>query len=293
MSASLHDDGPSRPDLPPGTRPPLRRMTGPTFEIVFLFHSDLELLARTLPRCIEALTSCTEETFDVILHCDGTPPDVVAQLPGLWAELGLDELRLRRRGQLVASGDPSNNGHRRFLDTRAPYVIVLEDDVAAFKTDPSFDVLHQMRRLFEACPGLPVIFTVADHWQWVWKLQDVGAPVAPGVRSVNRVSTHFIAYAVDRFVPTAERFGAFDLDVFTDRDDLSYNWEDVVSHVGTTGNRRIAYPEAWPLKVFHCDRKVQDGSIHHTRDPRLKRVVLDELEQQFVPASSAKSKSLS
>jgi hypothetical protein len=259
---------------------------GPTFQIIFLFHDNLALLRRTLPQCLAALTEGTEETFEVVLHCDGTPAHVADQLPAIFAALELDELRIRRRSKHVSSGDPSNNGHRRFFDTATPYVVVIEDDVVAFRTDPAFDALRAIRRLFEQLADVPVIFTVADHWQWSWPLQDVGPELAGGVRSVNRVSTHLIAYAVQRFVPTAQRFGAFEPDVFVDRDDLSYNWEDVVSHVATTGGRRIAFPEAWPLKVFHCDRKVADGSIHHTRDPQLKAAVLNELVGQFAPESA-------
>jgi hypothetical protein len=259
----------------------------PTFQLVFLFHANLDLLRRTLPLCLEALTRGSEEDFEVTLHADGSPNDVAEQLPGLCAELGLDELRIRRRVNHVASGDPSNNGHRRLLDTRSPYVIVIEDDVAVFRTDPSFDPLRATRLMFERHTDVPVIFTISDHWQWSWTLQDTGPALEQGVRSVNRVSTHMIGYAVERFVPPARRFGAFEPDVFIDRDDLSYNWEDVVSHVATTGGRQIAFPECWPLKVFHCDRKIADGSIHHTRDPQLKQSILDELVSQFAPGAAA------
>jgi len=123
------------------------------------------------------------------------------------------------------------------------------------RDDDSFDVLAACRQLFERHPDVPVLSKVNDYDTWSWKLADRGPPIEPGVRSVNRLSTHFIAYDVARFVPVAERFGGFDLDVFIDRLDLSYNWEDLVSHVGVTGDRRIAFPEPWPLDVYHCDRK--------------------------------------
>jgi hypothetical protein len=106
---------------------------------------------------------------------------------------------------------------------------------------------------------------------------------------VNRLSTHFIAYDVQRFIAVAERFGGFDPEVFIDRDDLSYNWEDLVSHVGTTGGRQIAFPESWPLKVFHCDRKVVAGSMYHTQDPVLKAEILAGLEQQFRPQQPSRA----
>jgi hypothetical protein len=270
------------------TTSPDAPMVAPTFQIVFLFHANLDLLRRTIPLCLDALSKGSEEDFEVILHADGSPRHIAEQLPALCDHLGLDELRIRSRTGRVASGDPSNNGHRRLFDTRSPYAIVIEDDVAVFRTDLSFDPLRAMRLMFERQPNVPVIFTISDHWQWSWALQDVGPALEPGVRSVNRVSTHMIGYAVDRFVPPACRFGAFEPDVFIDRDDLSYNWEDVVSHVATTGGRQIAFPECWPLKVFHCDRKISEGSIHHTRDPQLKHKVLDDLISQFssVPATT-------
>lgn len=253
----------------------------PDFRIAFLFHTNLELLSRTLPRCLEALTAGTRESFEVVLHCDGTPPETVARLAPLLDEWGVDELRVRRRERHVASGDGSNNGHRRLFDPRSPYLIVVEDDIVMYRSDPSFDVLAACRRLFEEHPQVPVLSKVNDYHQWSWKLEDRGGEIEPGVRSVNRLSTHFIAYDLQRFRPVADRFGAFDLDVFIDRSDFSYNWEDLVSHVGTTGDRRIAFPESWPLDVFHCDRKVQPGSMYHTQDPRLKAQVLAELEQRF------------
>src|SRR5581483_5044767 len=164
---------------------------------------------------------------------------------------------------------------------RSPYLIVIEDDVVAYLTEPSFDVLAACRTLFERHPDVPVLSTVDDSYQWSWRLEDRGEPVEPGVRSVNRLSTHLIAYDVDRFSGPARRFGGFDLDVFIDRDDLSYNWEDLVSHVGTTGGRRIAFPDSWPLRVYHCDRKRESGSIWHTQDPRVKAEVLAELNARY------------
>jgi hypothetical protein len=54
-----------------------------------------------------------------------------------------------------------------------------------------------------------------------------------------------------------------------------------VSHVGTTGDRRIAFPEPWPLDVYHCDRKVDQGSMYHTRRPEVKAENLAGLEQKY------------
>lgn len=256
----------------------------PTFRIAFLFHTNLDLLSVTLPRCLEALTRGTHESYEVVLHADGTPADVAARLPNLLADWGVDELRLRERRRFVASGDGSNNGHRRVFEHRSPYLIVIEDDVVLYRTDPCFDPLAACRALFERHPDVPVISKVSDYHQWCWQLADTGVEIEPGVRSVNRLSTHLVTYSMRAFMPVATRFGAFDLDVFIDREDHSYNWEDLVSHVGTTGGRRIAFPESWPLAAHHCDRKVTDGSMFHTQDPAVKAQILADLEQTYRPA---------
>jgi hypothetical protein len=260
---------------------------GPSFRIAFLFHADVALLRTTLPRCLEALTRGTAQTYEVVLHCDGTSPEAVAELASSCGVWGVDELVVRRRDRHVASGDPSNNGHRRLFDSRARYVVVVEDDVVMYRTESTFDVLSACRSLFERHPGVPVVSKVDDHAQWSWKLRDQGPEIEAGVRSVNRLSTHFVAYDTHRFTCVAERFGAFDLDVFVDREDFSYNWEDLVSHVATSGGRRIAFPQAWPLDVFHCDRKVAPDSMYHTQDPRTKASVLAELEQRYRSTAKA------
>lgn len=253
----------------------------PTFRIACLFNRHFDVLARTLPRCLTALTSGTTESFEVVLHCDGTPPDVQQQVLRAQKAWDIDEVRFRNRARHVASGDASNNGHRRLFDGNAPYLIVIEDDVWIHRPDPSFDLLRACRALFESHADVPVICKLNDHDAWSWKLRDLGSELEPGVRSVNRVATHFIAYNLARFLPAARRFGAFDLDVFIDREDLSYNWEDLVSHVATTGERRIAWPQRWPLDVFHCDRKVTQGSMYNTQDPQIKHAVIDELEAHY------------
>lgn len=260
---------------------PRQRPCGPMWRIAFLFHADLDLFTRTLPRCIEALTSSTTETFEIVVLADGTPDHIAAQLPKLLDTYGVDELQVRSRRRHVASGDGSNNGHRRFFPVRAPYLVVVEDDVVMYRTEQSFDVLAACRELFQRYPDVPVLSKVSDYDQWSWKLAELGPPIEPGVDSVNRLSTHFIAYDVTRFLALAERYGAFDLDVFIDRDDYSYNWEDLVSHVGTTGGRRIAFPESWPLDVYHCDRKAEPGSMYHTQRPDVKAEVLAELEARY------------
>lgn len=261
-----------------------RSQEGAGFRVVCLFHRHIDVLQRALPTCVRALTEGTRQDVELTLHCDGTQPDVAAQVIARQTEWHLDEVRIRRREHEIASGDASNSGHRRLFGGRERYLVVVEDDVWMYRSDPSFDVLTESLRLFQACPDVTAICKLDDHDAWAWKLADAGPSLAPGVRSVNRVATHFIIYDLARFLPAAERFGAFDLDVFIDRDDFSYNWEDLVSHVATTGGRCIAWPERWPLHVYHCDRKTTAGSMYNTQDPQVKNAVIDELTERFPSA---------
>ena len=251
----------------------------PVFRLVFLFHDDLAVLDRTLPSCVQALTARTRQPFEVVVHGDATSVAAAQALVERQSEWGIDELRFRTRHRFVAGGDRSNNGHRRLFGGRSRFLVVIEDDVLVQRVEPSFDPLTALRGLFEDHPEVVVACSMTDHGDWAWALEDVGPTLSPGVRSVNRVATHLIAYDRSRFLPPAQRFGAFDLDVFIDREDLSYNWEDLVSHVGTTGGRRIAWPEGWPLRAFHCDRKIASGSMHNTQDTRVKLAVLDHLQR--------------
>lgn len=214
----------------------------PEFTIACLFHSNIDLLRSTLPRSLDALTAGTEQSYDVVLHCDGTPPEIAAALAAEQHELGVRELRFRSRTGPLASGDPSNNGHRRLVCAPTRYAVVFEDDVVMYRSEPAFDVLGAIRSTFERHPDVAVLCTVADSEKWTWKLEEIGAPIEDGIAAVNRVATHFIAYDLERFRPAAQRYGAFDLAVFIDREDISYNWEDLVSHVSVTGGRRIAFP---------------------------------------------------
>jgi len=260
-------------DLPSGGEP--------TFRVVVLFHRDLELLRRTLPRCLEALTAGTRETFEVVIRADGTPPDVARNLLELAAGHPVDEVQLRGRDRFVASGAPGNNSHRRLFDTSCRYLVSVEEDVVLYRTERGFDVLRAIREVFEEHREVCALSRMDDTDQWCWELCDVGPAVEPGVRSVNRVATHWTAYDVPRFRAAAAPLGAFHPEVFIDRDDRSHNWEDVVSYVATTGGRRIAWPEGWPLRAFHCDRKVEPGSMYHTQDLGVRLEVLDDLERRF------------
>lgn len=257
-------------------------MAAPAFTILFVFHKDIDLLEKTLPQTLAALTQNTAVSYEVILVADGTDLSMIERLVPRLENWGVDELRFRRRERFVASGAGSNNAHMHQFKATVPYLIHLEDDILVFNNDPSFDVLRAAIELFERHHNIPVIFKMNDYESWSWKLSDVSAELEPGVRSVNRVSTHFIIYHSARFYAVSKGFGAFDSDVFIDRDDLSYNWEDLVSHVGTTGGRAIAFPEAWPLVALHCDRKIAPGSMYNTQDVSVKLEICNEYLRRYL-----------
>jgi len=253
---------------------------------VFLFHRDLDLFARTLPRCLEALVTGTDESFETTIYCDGTPREVLTALLPLAERWGIDQVTSRRRGVRVAAGAPGNNAHRRLFPTRSRYLLVIEDDVTMYRCADTFDPLRAIRNVFESDPRSVVLSKLDDHSKWAWPLLDVEPHETPGLRIVNRLATHFIAYDTERFLPPATRFGAWWSDVFIDRDDWSYNWEDLVSHVGTTGGRRIIVPQTWPLRAYHCDEKIAPDSMFNTQDPAVKMRVFEEIDSTFGPPHS-------
>lgn len=255
--------------------------TDPDFRIVFIFHMDLSLFARTFERCIHALTEPTRQSYEVTIYCDGTPEHVFTEVAKRAIGWGVDTLVLRQRSRHVAVGAPGNNAHRRLFDAPNPYLIVIEDDVSMYKHDKAFDVLTAIRESFDATPTAVALTKIDDHEKWSWALTDVTAPRPNGDRIVNRLATHFVCYMVPSFMRASASFGIRNLDLFVDRNDWSYNWEDLVSHVGTTGGNVILFPQAWPLRVFHCDDKVAAGSMFNTQDVLVKTSVLDALDSRF------------
>jgi hypothetical protein len=157
----------------------------PTFRIVCLFHRHFDILKRTLPRCLEALTGSTRHSYELILHCDNTPGDVATTVLEHQSAWGIDEVRFRVRQRHVASGDPSNNGHRRLFDGQSRYLVVIEDDVWMHRSDAGFDVLDACIELFERHQDVPTICKLDDNRLWAWQLDDVGAELEAGALSVR------------------------------------------------------------------------------------------------------------
>jgi hypothetical protein len=247
------------------------------FTLACAFHNTERLLDKTLPLAIRSLTYPTRHDFEVVLVAERASEDVVTRLLPRLTDLGVDELRWRRTDRNSFSGAPSNNFHGNHFTTTSPYLITFTDDTFIHKTDEDFDVLDATTRIFERNPEVALISKVDDHEEWDWPLEDVGPEIEPGVRSVNRVVDQLIAYDTARFAPVARRLGAFHRDTFVSHAGFEYQWENLASHVGTSGDRRIAYPEWWPLRVRHSDLRNQPGSMHGTQDEDVKLKCFERL----------------
>lgn len=246
------------------------------FTLACAFHDTARLLERTLPLALRCLTEPTRHDYDVVLVADRSDEDVVARLLPRLPDLGVDELRFRR-SRNGFSGAPSNNFHANHFVTTNPYLITFTDDTFMWKTDDDFDLLDAVAGIFTQHPEVVMVSKVDDHDEWDQPLLDAGAELATGLRSVNRVVDQLIAYDTARFFPAAQHAGAFDRRTFGTRSGREYQWENLASEVGTTGGRRIAFPQRWPLRVRHSDLRDCPGSMHGTQDEEVKLECFDRL----------------
>lgn len=247
------------------------------FTLACAFHNTDRLLERTLPLALRSLTQPTRHEFEVLLVADRSPDETVARLLPRLAEFGVDEFRFRRTNRLSYPGLGSNNFHANNFTTTRPYLVSFTDDSFIWKTDETFDVLDAMAGIFERHPAVTLINKVDDHDEWDSPLIDLGPEIENGVRSVNRVIDQLIAYDTGRFAPVARQFGAWDRETFSGDMGIQYHWEHLASHVGRTAGRKIARPETWPLRVRHCDLRLDSGSIHGTQDEDVKLKCFDNL----------------
>jgi len=253
-----------------------------TFTIGFVCHADLELVDRTIPMNIKSLCEGTKESVDVIVSVDGANAEQKAWYLEAATRWGVDEIRFRSRRRNCAGGDPSNNGHAHLLGAKSPYLITLEGDVGLFNLEgPAFDVLAEFRALFERHPTLPLATRMDDTECWVWPLQDAGPPLEAGIRSVNRVSSHFLVYATERIRRVWDVEDTFDITSFTDDGKCGFNYEDYLSRLARPNGPGIAFVDRFPIRVFHCDRKTNVGSSQYTKDLAVKCAELEQRIQQM------------
>lgn len=246
------------------------------FTIGFIASNELDLMRQTIPHNLKVLTESTTEQFDAILLLDGSSPDVAkcvtVEAPG-W---GIDELRVRHRRRNVATGDKSNNAHVHMFSDKSEFLITMECDVAAFVTHETQDVLKSIKKEFLKCPALALATRIDDYDCWAEPLQFLSPPISPNVRSVSRVSSHFLAYHCDRFRSQVK--GRVSTNIFQDDGVSFYNYEDFISQTfRRPQGKGIGYLDRIGVKVFHCDRKVSAGSPFYTGDERLKLAEFERL----------------
>lgn len=239
----------------------------PDFTIAYLIHSDLPLLDRVIPTTLDALCATTTRSYDLLLVIDGAESAPVDQImERAHMEWGFDEVRVRWRTRHRASGDKTNNIHTHLITDKTRFLVSVEGDVAAFRTEREVDVLDWIARTFDSCPDLAIAQRLDDHDCWQWQLEDAGPPISEGIRSVNRVASHFLAYDVHRFRDTIGMAG-IPGDQFFDDGERWFNYEDWLSHTfARPRGPGIGYLDELPLRIYHCDRKIEPGSAHYRRD---------------------------
>jgi len=249
-----------------------------TFTIGFICHNDFDLLEKTIPQNLHAICKDTKESYDVILVVDGAEGIDPSRFLDSVPRWGIDEVRFRWRLRNCAGGDPSNNGHLHILSNKTPYLLTLEGDVVLFKTDSSFDILAEFRALFERHENLALATCMDDYDCWVWKLKDVGPAFELGVQSVNRLSSHFLVYNTERFCKYFIGNKRLSPDLFYEDSKGWFNYEDLLSTTfAYPAGPGIAFVKAFPIKVYHCDIKVEPGSVDYTKDLQIK---INEFERR-------------
>ncbi|MEJ2611285.1 MAG: hypothetical protein P8179_14675 [Candidatus Thiodiazotropha sp.] len=252
----------------------------PEFTIACLVHGDIPLLEKTIPTTIEALTAESNHTWDTVLIVDGVESAAADQLLELGHRFGFDEIRLRNRMRHVSPGDPSNNGHAHMLPGKGRYLISFEGDVVAFRTGPG-DVLDIISSVFEMCPNLALATRIDDHDCWQWPLHEVGPPLTQDVRSVNRVSSHFLIYDLPRATREIWMAGGVAANEYHDDGKCWYNYEDWLSkQFAAPKGSGIGFIDNLPIKVFHCDEKIAHESALYRRDLRVRLQVFENRKKQ-------------
>lgn len=247
----------------------------PKFQIISIVANELDLLNITLPTSVDALTRNSNYKYEVVLHVDGATNDSMKKIIELRNKLNIDEIRIRNKQnkKFICPGDPSNNSHFHALSGKSDYTIEIESDVIAVLERSDYDALGEVAALFDRHPDVCLISSVIDYDCWVWKLEDIGRPLEKNVRSVNRVSSHFLIYHNQRFLDFARKNGIYSFAQYTD----DCNYEDVISKALIRNNIPIAFFENWAVKIRHCDEKQYEGSLHYKRDQLLKMKIAKDM----------------
>lgn len=253
----------------------------PEFTIAFVVHDDVPLLERTVPTSIAALTQDTDHSYDLILVIDGAESAPVGEILGRAEAWGFDEVRLRRRSRHAAPGDPSNNGHLHLLPVKGRFLVSMEGDVVAFRCGGG-DPLHHIATVFTACPDLALATRIDDHDCWKWPLSDAGPVLAAGVRSVNRVASHFLVFDVARASRTIWQTGGPPAGSFYDGDACWFNYEDWLSHIFAAPiGPGIGYLDQLPLRIYHCDEKTESGAPTYTKNLHTRLRVFERRQREL------------
>lgn len=238
-----------------------------TFTVAFIASDGTyEYFEKTLKNNIEVLCSNTTESYDLVMFLDGLERIEYGRYIELAKECGIGEVRLRNRTINCASGDGANNPHMHLISEETKYLVTIEADIAVFKTKDC-DILRSIRELFEINPNLCVATRIDDYDCWQEKMCFLEHNIGQGLRSVNRVSSHFLVYDTKRCCQFVSSVGGWPLSGMYDTGNTWYNYED---RVGKTfrfpDGPGIGFIDSIPFKVYHCDEKIEVGSPFYKRD---------------------------
>jgi len=256
-------------------------MKGYDFTIAFVASKGTyEYFEKTLKNNIEVICGNTIESFDLIMFLDGLEVIDYAKYIELAKECGIGEVRLRNRLVNCASGDGANNPHMHLVSEETKYLITIEADIAVFKTQEC-DILREIREIFETNENLCVATRIDDYDCWQEKMYFLEHNIGKGIRSVNRVSSHFLAYDTKRCCQYVNSIGGWPLSGMYDTGAEWHNFED---RVGKTfrypDGPGIGYIDSIPFKVYHCDEKIAEGSPFYKRDIQTRLRVFDERKRE-------------
>lgn len=260
----------------------------PEFTIAYLVHADVPLLRRTIPATLDALCRNTRRSYDLVLVVDGAETAPTQEILSLaHATWGFDEVRLRWRERHRAAGDQANNIHTHFVTDKSRFLITIEGDVAAFRVREEADVLNEIAETFDRCPQLALAQRIDDHDCWQWQLKDVGRPLGTGLRSVNRISSHFLVYDTNRARPVMRQAGGIPGNRFHDDESRWFNYEDWLSRTfAQPEGPGIGFLDDLPIRVYHCDEKIALESAHYRRDLETRLRVFEQRRREAEGARS-------